>query len=57
MLRAIDMGCFILDKYYHLSDNAPVYAAALLLDLQSALHTSSKTGLSPGTSQLLQVLI
>lgn len=32
MLRAIKMGWFILDKYYTISDQVPVYAAALLLD-------------------------
>ncbi|KAF1981365.1 hypothetical protein K402DRAFT_342637 [Aulographum hederae CBS 113979] len=32
MLRSIDMGWFILDKYYNLSDEAPVYTAAVLLD-------------------------
>jgi len=31
MLHAIDMGWFILDKYYGKSDEAPVYVAALLL--------------------------
>ncbi|GKU12250.1 unnamed protein product [Fusarium langsethiae] len=32
MVRAIDMGWFILSKYYRLTDQVPVYAAALLLD-------------------------
>ena len=32
MLHAIDMGWFVLDKYYALTDEAPVYTAALLLD-------------------------
>ncbi|KAH8800696.1 hypothetical protein F5884DRAFT_534086 [Xylogone sp. PMI_703] len=32
MLHCIDMGWFVLDKYYTLSDQTPVYAAALLLD-------------------------
>ena len=32
MLHAIEMGWFILNKYYALTDDAPVYAAALLLD-------------------------
>jgi hypothetical protein len=32
MLHAIDMGWFVLDKYYALTDKAPVYTAALLLD-------------------------
>jgi len=32
MLHAIEMGWFILDKYYALTDETPVYAAALLLD-------------------------
>ncbi|KAF1988701.1 hypothetical protein K402DRAFT_18162, partial [Aulographum hederae CBS 113979] len=31
MVHAIDMGWFVLEKYYALSDDAPVYAAALLL--------------------------
>lgn len=30
MLHAIDMGWFVLDKYYTLTEDAPVYAAALL---------------------------
>ena len=32
MLQAIDMGWFVLNKYYAMTDNVPVYAAALLLD-------------------------
>lgn len=32
MLRAIEMGWFILDKYYNKTDEVPVYAAAILLD-------------------------
>lgn len=32
MLRAIDMGWFVLDKYYSMTDSVPVYAAATLLD-------------------------
>lgn len=32
MLRAIDMGWFILDKYYTMTESVPVYAAATLLD-------------------------
>ena len=32
MLRAIEMGWFILNKYYTMTDDVPVYAAALLLD-------------------------
>ncbi|TQV91003.1 Ribonuclease H-like protein [Cordyceps javanica] len=32
MLHSIEMGWFVLNKYYTLSDEAPVYAAALLLD-------------------------
>ncbi|KAH7132699.1 hypothetical protein EDB81DRAFT_659926 [Dactylonectria macrodidyma] len=32
MVRAIDMGWFILSTYYRLTDQVPVYAAALLLD-------------------------
>ncbi len=32
MLYAIDMGWFILNKYYGKSDETPVYIAALLLD-------------------------
>lgn len=32
MLFAIDMGWFILNKYYGKSDETPVYIAALLLD-------------------------
>ena len=32
MLRAIEMGWFIIDKYYSKSDETPVYVAALLLD-------------------------
>jgi hypothetical protein len=34
MVRAIEMGWFILDKYYNMTDQVPVYAAALLLDPQ-----------------------
>jgi hypothetical protein len=32
MIRVIQMGWFVLDKYYNLTEEAPVYAAALLLD-------------------------
>lgn len=32
MLRSVEMGWFVLDKYYSKTDQAPVYAAALLLD-------------------------
>jgi hypothetical protein len=32
MIRAIEMGWFVLDKYYNLTEETPVYAAALLLD-------------------------
>ena len=32
MLHAINMGWYVLSKYYGLTDEAPVYAAALLLD-------------------------
>lgn len=32
MLHSIKMGWFVLNKYYTLSDEAPVYAAALPLD-------------------------
>jgi hypothetical protein len=32
MVRAIDMGWFVLSKYYRLTEEVPVYAAALLLD-------------------------
>jgi hypothetical protein len=32
MVRSIEMGWFVLDKYYNMTDNVPVYAAAILLD-------------------------
>ncbi|KAJ3495228.1 hypothetical protein NLG97_g3544 [Lecanicillium saksenae] len=32
MVRAIDMGWFVLSKDYRITDEVPVYAAALLLD-------------------------
>ena len=32
MIHSINMGWFLLDKYYHKTDEAPIYAAALLLD-------------------------
>jgi hypothetical protein len=32
MLHSIEMGLFVLDKYYTMSDETPVYVAALLLD-------------------------
>ncbi|EXL39722.1 hypothetical protein FOCG_17693 [Fusarium oxysporum f. sp. radicis-lycopersici 26381] len=32
MLHAIEMGWFVLDKYYTMTEDIPVYAAALLLD-------------------------
>ncbi|KAF6518523.1 hypothetical protein HZS61_002601 [Fusarium oxysporum f. sp. conglutinans] len=33
ILHAIDMGWFIMDKYYTMTEDVPVYSAALLLDL------------------------
>lgn len=32
MLHSIDMGWFVLDKYYTRSEESPIYATALLLD-------------------------
>jgi hypothetical protein len=32
MLHAIEMGWFVLNKYYTMTEDVPVYAAALLLD-------------------------
>ncbi|CEJ90326.1 hypothetical protein VHEMI06117 [[Torrubiella] hemipterigena] len=32
MVRAIEMGWFVLAKYYNMTEEVPVYAAALLLD-------------------------
>ncbi|KJK74527.1 hypothetical protein H634G_10224 [Metarhizium anisopliae BRIP 53293] len=32
MLHLIDMGWFVLDKYYTRSEESPIYATALLLD-------------------------
>lgn len=32
MVHSIEIGRFILNKYYELTDIVPVYAAALLLD-------------------------
>lgn len=32
MVHCIDMGWFVLDKYYSMSDESPIYATALLLD-------------------------
>lgn len=32
MVRAIEMGWFVLDKYYNMTEEVSVYAAALLLD-------------------------
>lgn len=32
MIRAIEMGWFVLDKYYNMTEEVPVYATALLLD-------------------------
>lgn len=32
MLHSIDMGWFVLDKYYTMSEESPIYATALLLD-------------------------
>ena len=35
MLHSIDIGWFLLDKYYYKIDETPIYAAALLLDLMN----------------------
>lgn len=32
MLHAINMGWFVLNKYYTMTEDVPVYDAALLLD-------------------------
>jgi hypothetical protein len=32
MLHSIDMGWFVLDKYYTMSEESPIYPIALLLD-------------------------
>ena len=32
MLHAIEMGWFVLNKYYTMTEDVPLYAAALLLD-------------------------
>jgi hypothetical protein len=32
MIRSIEMGWFVLEKYYSMTDNVLVYAAAILLD-------------------------
>ncbi|KAI5456221.1 hypothetical protein BGZ63DRAFT_397027, partial [Mariannaea sp. PMI_226] len=32
MLHSIDMGWFVLDKYYALSEESPIYETALFLD-------------------------
>ena len=34
MLHSIEMGWYLLDKYYQKTNEAPLYAAALLLDPQ-----------------------
>ncbi|KAG4255500.1 hypothetical protein FPRO03_14150 [Fusarium proliferatum] len=38
MVHSIEMGWFILDKYYALVESTPVYAAAMLLDLSKRKH-------------------
>jgi hypothetical protein len=35
MLHSVEVGWFVLDKYYTMSDEAPVYVATLLLDSRS----------------------
>ena len=37
LCKAIDMGWFVLSKYYNLTDDTPVYAAGLLLDPERRL--------------------
>jgi hypothetical protein len=32
MVRSIEMGWFVLEKYYNMTDDVPVYAAAIILD-------------------------
>ena len=38
MVHSIEMGWFILDKYYALVESTPVYAAAMLLDPSKRKH-------------------
>ncbi len=42
MLRSVEMGWFLTDKYYQESDEAPFYATAFMLDLQKEQLTPSK---------------
>jgi hypothetical protein len=32
MVQSIEMGWFVLKKYYNITDDVPVYAAAIILD-------------------------
>ncbi|KAG9380903.1 hypothetical protein A1F94_008223 [Pyrenophora tritici-repentis] len=32
MVRSIEMGWFVLEKYYNMTDQVPVYASAILLN-------------------------
>jgi hypothetical protein len=38
MVHSIEMGWFILDKYYALVESTPVYASAMLLDPSKRKH-------------------
>jgi hypothetical protein len=49
------MGWFILDRYYTMSEDAPVYTAAPFLILQSESGILSATGQSHGTRTQLPV--
>lgn len=35
MVRSIEMGWFVLEKYYNMTDQVPVYASAILLNPSS----------------------
>lgn len=50
MIRAIDMGWYVLDKYYNKTGEAPVYAAAILLDLRKRAAYLYRTGQKSGWS-------
>ncbi|KAM3464192.1 hypothetical protein MY5147_009554 [Beauveria neobassiana] len=51
MVRAVEMGWFVLNKYYNLTDETPVYAAALLLGSfpQSRVYSEELANFMGGT--------
>jgi hypothetical protein len=57
MVHSIEMGWFILDKYYALVESTPEYAAAMLLDPSKRKNYLLQNGPEECIRRLLMLLI